>query len=528
VTDPKGAVRVRSPYAPLPPQQAFRSSRAKIRGYGGAMGGGKSRAICEEAFDLALDHPGIRILIARQRHTSIIETTKKTMVEEVLPIELLAHPDTKKKESGGEDYIRLPNGSTFLFVGLEDPVRWFSSQLGALFFDEAHEIDEDTVVKLITRLRQRLPGGSYAPGTIALSFNPENPGHWLQRWFILGASRTEYGFRKDELWATGATAPLGDAEFFFAKAADNIHLPERYVEDNLGGLPKLLRRRYLEGEWIFTSGTTFFDVDALSEYQKRVHEPRWVGVTAGDITGKDPKDKLRVRPRSDGLWHIWEPPIRERHVDGHNLPAHRYIVTVDVSSGGSTDYSAIQVLDIEEFAQVAEYQGKLDPDLLAIEAFRIGAIYNNALVAPEITGGWGMTIVTELKRLAQICGRNVPRPRLYTRRVRDRLSDQFTDALGWDTTTKTRYQMLDTLERVLREREFELRSERALAELVSFVRPELKATDIRDKSPRAQPGTNDDLVVTLAMGVTIATQLPRQIRRVRQPERKPAFSATNY
>ena len=132
----------------------------------------------------------------------------------------------------------MPNGSTFLFVGLEDPVRWFSSELGALIFDEAHEIDEETVVKLITRLRQILPDEREAPGKVIIAFNPENPGHWLQRWFILGASRTKYGFRKEQVWATGATQPLGDGEFIFAKATDNTYLPPNYVEQNLGGLPE--------------------------------------------------------------------------------------------------------------------------------------------------------------------------------------------------------------------------------------------------------------------------------------------------
>lgn len=513
-------LNIESSYEPLPPQQAFRNSTAKVRGYGGAMGGGKSRALCEEAFDLALEYPGIRILICRQRHTSIIETTKKTMLEEVIPIELLDPKMSRKKESGGEDYVKLPNGSTLLFVGLEDPVRWFSSQLGALVFDEAHEISEDTVVKLMTRLRQRLPDGRVCPGKVLIGFNPENPGHWLQRWFILGAARTEYGYYKPELWATGATRPLGDAEFTFAKATDNIHLPDGYVDESLGGLPELLRRRYLEGEWLFTSGTGFFDSEALEEYSRRVTPPKWVGVTDGDITGRDPNNKIRIRQTRDGMWAVWEPPVRARNENGRNMPAHRYLVTVDVSSGGSTDFSAIQVIDVDAFSQVAEYQAKIDPDLLAIEAFRIAAIYNSALVAPEITGGWGMTIVTELKRLLQ-GNHSTSRPRLYTRRVRDRLSDQFTEVLGWDTNTKTRYVMLDALERALRERDFELRGERTLAELVTFVR------DDKDR-PGSQPGTNDDLVITLAMGVAITAQLPKQIRRRKEPEYQPQFARTGY
>jgi hypothetical protein len=42
------------------------------------------------------------------------------------------------------------------------------------------------------------------------------------------------------------------------------------VSETLGGLPEVLRRRYLEGEWLFTSGSSFFDVDALTDYQRRI------------------------------------------------------------------------------------------------------------------------------------------------------------------------------------------------------------------------------------------------------------------
>jgi phage terminase large subunit len=495
-------------YTPTPQQNAFRNSPAKIRGYGGAMGGGKSRAICEEAFDLALDFPGLTTLICRQAHTSIIETTKKTMMDEVLPPQLLGQ--CRKKESGGEDYLRLPNGSTFHFIGLEDPVRWFSSEIGLIIIDQVEECSEDTVVKLITRLRQR-----DMPRRVILSFNPENPGHWLQRWFILGATQTRYGFRKTKLFATGASKPIGDAEFIFAKPTDNPHLPAGYVEDTLGGMPDYLRRRYLEGEWLYTSGTCFFDLDALGEYQKRVGMPKWTGHTQGaagrhEETRDDPcKFKL-----GNGPWAVWESPVREEYNSAGQLqPAHRYVVTVDVSSGGAQDYSAVQVIDVEEFSQVAEFQGMTDPDLLAIEAYRVGRIYNNALVAPEVTGGWGFTIVRELERLRY--------PRIYTRRIEDRVAKKWTDKTGWDTTTKTRAFMLDTLERVLREKEFGLRSERSLTELLTFVRDD-------NGKPEAQPGANDDLVISLAMGVAIATQLPRQLQRRVEPEYQPRFAATGY
>jgi hypothetical protein len=105
------------------------------------------------------------------------------MLHEVIPPELLRH--CQRKSTGGEDYLRLPNGSTVYFAGLDDPERWFSSEIGGVGFDEAHQITEEAVVKLISRLRQR-----GMPGRVRLCFNPENPGHWLYRWFTSPMRRT--------------------------------------------------------------------------------------------------------------------------------------------------------------------------------------------------------------------------------------------------------------------------------------------------------------------------------------------------
>jgi len=527
-------------YKPLAPQERFHRSLARIRAYGGAMGGGKSRAICEECFRLAMEYPGLPVLIGRQRHTSIIETTRKTMFDHVIPVELLEH--CRIKTSAGEDFVEFPNRSVIHFIGLEDPIKWFSSEIGVLAFDEAHEVLEDTVVKLMSRLRfPRAPVASSGDtGLVLIGFNPENPGHWLQRWMIVGSEQTEFGFRKNELWLEGAEGSQGDVEFVFARAADNPYLPPGYVENTLGGMPEMLRRRYKDGEWVYTSGKCFFDLDALGEYAHRVERPRWLGYTAGadarlakrlrregrtvdlraegKIRVSGPHGGPALPPEAKGAagpWCVWEAPIRERFDKntGRSLPANRYVVSVDASSGEATDFAAIQVVCVETLAQVAEYQAKVDPDLLALEAYRIGRVYNDALVVPEITGGWGFTIVRELERLGY--------GRLYTRPVQDRLRKQWTDKLGWDTTSKTRAVMLDTLERVLREREFELRGERTLAELLTFVRD-------KDGRPAAQPGCCDDLVVTIAIAATICDQMPRQLRRVREEKYQPAFAATGY
>lgn len=502
-----------SVFDPLPPQRAFLKSPARIRAYGGAMGGGKSRTGCEAIFDASLDYPGLVSLVARSAHTSIIGTTKKTMLQQVIPADVIA----RKKESGGEDWVELFNGSVIHFIGLDDPLRWYSSEIGYLFFDEAQEIKEETVIRLNTRLRQ-----AGMPNRMVLTFNPSNPNHWLKKWFIDGATQTDFGFRRDELWLPDALASAGTCEFFFAKATDNHHLPEGYVESTLGGMPERLRRRYLEGLWENIEGNAFFDGDSLAYYQRLARETK--PVLTGRLEG-DPAEDFRARQRGgkpqnpctvrsgDGPLVVYQSPVRDKRGDHGLEPGHRYVMAIDSSSGGSYDYSAIQVVDVKTFEQVAEWQGKMTPAQVGLEAYRLGRIYNNAVAVPELTGGWGFAVQQELQRLRY--------PSIYTRKVLDRLTKKWTDKLGWDTTTKSRQYMLDTLERVLREQEFGLYGLRSVLELGSFVFD-------KNNKPQAQDGENDDLVMALAIAVTVALELPKEIRRPVEKPHVPRFGATGY
>ena len=334
----------------------------------------------------------------------------------------------------------------------------------------------------------------------------------MQRLRVHG-QQTEHGFLKPKLFVGDATSAIGTAEFFFAKAYDNIYLPEGYVDETLAGMPERLRRRYLEGLWEFIEGNSFFEPDDLGYYQKLSMDtkPLFTARTSGDVV-QDFKVRQRGKGRPDepckftpgsGDWTIWRKPV----------PGHRYIMGIDTASGGSYDYSAIQIVCVEDFCQVAEYQGKIAPTDLAIEAYRAGRVFNNATAVPEITGGYGFSVVQEMQRLHY--------PSTYTRRVFDRLAKKFSDKLGWDTTTNMRAHMLDTLYRVLNEREFGLHGVRSVNELATFVYG-------KNDKPQAQDGCNDDLVVALAIAVTVAVDRPRTVKHVRREDRQPAFAATGY
>lgn len=509
----------------IPAQGAFRRSPAKVRGYGGAMGGGKSFAICQEAFDMALDYPGILLPMFRQKHTAITNTTRRTFIEQVLPAELRGRDDLVRiKQSGGEDFVEFKwNGSQVHFVGLDDPGKWFSSEIGAAMFDEAHEMDEKDVVTIISRLRQRckacVDAGdatcAHMPRGICMAFNPSYPGHWLQEWCILGAQRTEYGYRKDELLPTDAESSIGDLEFFLARATDNPFLPPGYVEQSLGGMGKMQRRRFLEGLWEHIGGDGFFDQEALTRLAEQSMEmrPLLIGEPDGDAAGQDREKLPSIRPRGNGRMEVFKAPVRF-HVleDGTEVLAHRYTVGIDSSSGAGADYSAVQVFDAEKWEQVAEWQGKVDPDQLARVAFLTGCVYNGALLIPEITGGWGFAVTKKLQKLiGGWQGSQRAKPKLYTRPVVDKISDQWTDQLGWDTNRKSRAQMLSTLEEALRDGSLEVYGSKTIAELGAFAFPEYSGTGDYGV-PQARKHKHDDLVIALAICVHVGERLPKVVK----------------
>lgn len=519
-------LRIKSGYQPwkIPAQQAFHQSNATIRGYGGAMGGGKSRALCEEAFDWMLKYPGILLPVFRQVHVDMKNSTRKTFMEQVLPSELRGRPDLVKiRQSGGQDYVEfLWNGSQMHFIGLDNPGKVFSAEFGGAMFDESHEISEEDVLTVYTRLRQRckecIERGAndcdHMPHRMVLTFNPSFPGHWLHSYFLVGGASTEWGRYKEELFATEGTAPLGSGEFFKSLASDNPFLPEKYVNRNLAGLTPRQRRRFLDGFWEHGSGS-FFDSDALSDASEHASEfkPILIGELHGDITGEDKANPPTIRPNRTGRLEVFKSPVRQgTEKNGEERKAHRYVVSADASSGVSSDYSAVQVIDVEELEQVAEWQGKVDPDKLAEVAFLIACVYNGAILAPEITGGWGFAVVKRCqKMIGEWKGPVNWKPQLYTRPVVDRLSQKWTDLLGWDTTTKSRAQMLDILEQGLRDGSIVIHGQRTLAEMFAFAIPE-RVGGVGDyRSPRAQKGAHDDLVVALAIGAAVAVRLPKKI-----------------
>ena len=78
----------------------------------------------------------------------------------------------------------------------------------------------------------------------------------------------------------------------------------------------------------------------------------------------------------------------------------------------------------------------------------------------------------------------------------------------------------------MRDGSLTIHGQRTLAEFMAFKIPE-RIGGVGDyRSPRAARDAHDDLVIALAIGVAVATRLPKNMRMPARPEPAPAWSAT--
>ena len=173
-------------------------------------------------------------------------------------------------------------------------------------------------------------------------------------------------------------------------------------------------------------------------------------------------------------------------------PNHKYIMGVDVSTGQSDDFSAFSVicLDCEEGEeQVAEYYGKMPPDELASFVWIIGRRYN-AYVVIDITGGVGLPTSLKLKEMGY---GQLHYPNGDTNKNP-----------GFNIDSNRRI-VVSELEESVRTNRVKIRSERAIAEMTTFI--------FRNGRPDHMVGYHDDILWSLGMGLYVANTTFREIEK---------------
>jgi hypothetical protein len=245
-------------------QYLFHSAPETNKLYGGAMGGGKTWALCAEAIALSCDYPGNRGYICRHELTSFKRSTGLTLDL------LLTRANLIKRHHQTDHFYLLHNDSVIYYGGLGDDLNAIdklkSMELGWFAIDEASETTEAFFLMLGSRLRLQLPGIRYFG---LLASNPD-PG-WLKQRFI--------------------DQKLPDHRFIPALPRDNPDLPAGYVDRLKELFPEDWQRRFLEGDWSAFEGTNnVFPYKAIQAACERVLEPgspRALGVDVARSLGGD-------------------------------------------------------------------------------------------------------------------------------------------------------------------------------------------------------------------------------------------------
>ena len=192
----------------------------------------------------------------------------------------------------------------------------------------------------------------------------------------------------------------------------------------------------------------------------------------------------------------------------HPEPGERYVVSADVSKGSnSRDWDHICVFNLATLEQVAEWRGKLELDELSPLCLLIALHYNNAILAPEVTGlGAGLIALLERSKYWN----------LYRRISTDTIGGPGI-MLGWDTTRKTKPAMVGLMQKSIKDGYVKIHSRQILDEMEAYTRTVLYSKDGIDNLQAkmgAPPGKNDDACVSAMIATAVAHYTPGGMTKV--------------
>jgi hypothetical protein len=401
-------------------------------------------------------------VLATKRDTAQNMITKVKVFMEELPEWIRPDTITDNKQS-----MELANGSWVkASASTVDAAR--SESLSLLVVDEAAFIDKMQGIWTAT-------GPTLATGgdCIALS-SPNGMGNWFHKTYEdaeAGVGEMVGGIKKafnpiklhwslhpdrDDAWARNERKKLGDMAFAQEYDCDFVQ-----SGNNVVPLKSL--------EWYSMHPTE----KELSDEGKRPYL-------------RDPEEKAWV---DQNLW-IWKYPDYSK----------KYILSADVARGDAQDFSAFHVIDIENYEQVAEYKGQINTDMFSHLIHNTAVQYNNAYVVVE-NAAVGHHVVMKMidfeyrnlywtvKDITKMHEGN------YNQLQYDPYNIPKNAVPGFTTSARSRPAIVSKLEEDLRLHEFILHSKRTVGELKTFI--------FDNGKPQAQDGYNDDLIMSLGIGMYV-------------------------
>jgi len=170
-------------------------------------------------------------------------------------------------------------------------------------------------------------------------------------------------------------------------------------------------------------------------------------------------------------------------------PGAEYLMTADIARGDGSDYSVAHIFNVQTMEQVAEYQGKITPDMFAPHLFSMATEYNNALLVIE-NNSLGIGVLSRLRDLEY--------NNLYfsVKSTHEYVNELTADAVGavpgFTMSMKTRPLVISKFEEFIRNKLITINSGRLANEIKTFV--------WHNGRPQAMRSYNDDLVIAACIG----------------------------
>jgi hypothetical protein len=291
-------VIVKIDYHPSAPQRRFHETESDEIGYGGEIGGGKTKALAMDALINALKYPGITMYCFRATY----QQGEDTLIEEMensYPPELARYnkEDTTWYYVGGSK-LKMRQCRT-----LDDAMKNDGKEFNKLYIDEVQHLRFDVFDYLCTRPRANKKLG--VSPQVKFTAMQGGKGHaWIKRTYIgLEPNTPTMTLVKDT--KTGEEYEIY-REFIPASLTDNKHVDDKYA-GRLGMRSERLQKKVRTNDWNAVEGQAFpewVDRPYLDSEQKKPNYKNTHVIPAFEIPAHWPiyrgYDYGRAKPYSVG------------------------------------------------------------------------------------------------------------------------------------------------------------------------------------------------------------------------------------
>jgi len=208
-------------------------------------------------------------------------------------------------------------------------------------------------------------------------------------------------------------------------------------------------------------------------------------------------------PDNSGPLKIWHRPNEDYEYD-------EFTLGVDVAGGDpSGNNSVVSVYSRGLKKQAAEWCGKVPPEQLGVVAAQMGRYYSSgmghfpALLGIESNNHGHTVLATDAVQ---------DYPNVYFREHVDTISHERTKKIGWETNSKTKWEMIDGLAAALRDGSLIINCKEAIEECLMFHRSQIEklGRTVEENLALAQGNKKryTDRVIALAIATRMDKALP--------------------